>query len=465
MIETEEDKGKKPIKITDIDIKETNEIEAKKPIKIEDIEQPKNETSKFNNKKKNNKWLLLIVLAIFIIAVFFFFKTENIEEVKDSVVMIKVYDKDNNEISTGSGFCVYEANYIATNFHVIEGAYKIKIVTDSNQQYSIKDILIFNKDQDLAILSGDFELNPLKIGNADNLKAGEDITAIGSPKGQLNTVSTGIISNADSDYDIRITAPISPGSSGGVLLNKRNKVIGVTYATYDSEDSQNINYAISINYLKNLYEVWKNKEYSTITSSNFSRYIGSLSDFTTLKYLTHNEYSIDSVQTLYKLTNSRAKFEYLLNKEDNSWYTIYNSMSDTNKELAVILFEECSRTYTSKLFNIKAEVGNWDVTEFFLNLKILKNYQYAIITMDMLDYTTKTSKFERVGDYKLEAAQKALILYLMCDYNWSDIHNDNKKDIVEYLDEKFSVEQLGPILEVLGYKVIYKSDGTLNIRW
>ena len=54
------------------------------------------------------------------------------------------------------------------------------------------------------------------------------------------------------EYQIRITAPISPGSSGGVLLDSKNKVVGITYATYNSDTAQNLNFAINVKYLNNL---------------------------------------------------------------------------------------------------------------------------------------------------------------------------------------------------------------------
>lgn len=204
----ENNEGKKPIKIVN------NVEEAKKPVKIIKEEKTlENKNSGFQKEtKKSKKFYLILGLVACAIIAFIIINNipKDIETVKDSVVMIRVYDKQNNEISTGSGFCAYKSNYIITNYHVIEGAYKIKIVDDEGKQYNISKIEIFNKNDDLAILKGEFELTPLKIGSVSNLKAGENITAIGSPKGQLNTVSKGIVSNADNDYEIRITAPISP---------------------------------------------------------------------------------------------------------------------------------------------------------------------------------------------------------------------------------------------------------------
>lgn len=206
----EENEGKKPIKIM--------EDAGKKPVKIDNNEtiekQQENKNSGFvkSSKKISKKLLAAIIAGIIAICIFLLINAipTDIETIKDSVVMLRIYDKEGHELGTGSGFCAYKSNYIVTNFHVIEGAYKIEIVTDDNKTYKADKIEIFNKNEDLAIISGNFELSPLKIGNSISLKAGQKITAIGSPMGQLNTVSTGIVSNADNDYQIRITAPISP---------------------------------------------------------------------------------------------------------------------------------------------------------------------------------------------------------------------------------------------------------------
>ena len=83
--------------------------------------------------------------------------------------------------------------------------------------------------------------------------------------GQLNTVSKGIISNADNSYAIRITAPISPGSSGGPIINEKGEVVGVTFASYDSVMSQNINYAITSNMVSNLYKKYRNDDFKVVS--------------------------------------------------------------------------------------------------------------------------------------------------------------------------------------------------------
>lgn len=404
-----------------------------------------------NTRKKNSKnkiILISLLVVVFAILPLIIFVPKNIESTKDSVVMIEVYDKYNNQISTGSGFCAYKSDYIVTNFHVIEGAYKIKIITDENKEFPINDILIFNEEHDLAILSGDFKFKPISIGNAKHLKAGDSVTAIGSPKGELNTVSTGIISNADNDYEIRITAPISPGSSGGVLLNKANKVIGVTYATYNADDSQNLNYAISVNYLSKIYNSLKNDNY-TVLNTNFNYGLGD-------KY-----YSVNSLADWYTLTSIEGKLENTLSDD---WYNTYDNFSNEVKQDIYKRIAELE-TMNFDSTNIAKSINNWSVPEFFVNLKVLNIYQYSIVTTDISLRDNKDEIFNVVEEYPLDAAEKSLILYLIGNYDWSEIHKDNKEDIFDYFDTKYETDDFGAILEMLGYTVEYENEGTLTAYW
>lgn len=97
----------------------------------------------------------------------------------------------------------------------------------------------------------------LKAGNSKGLKKGEDVVAIGSPLGQKNTVSTGVLSgrwyNDVSGVDeLQFTAPISQGSSGGALFNNGGEVVGITSATLSN--GQNLNLAIPIEEVIALYK-------------------------------------------------------------------------------------------------------------------------------------------------------------------------------------------------------------------
>lgn len=223
---------------------------------------------------KNKKITLIVsgVILLLIISLLLWQKLfiSKIEDVKNSVVMLEVYNSRDELIATGSGFCAYKENYIVMNFHVIEGAYSVKVITDDKNYIDAEGVLFFSKEEDLAVITMDGKLKPLKIGNADNLKVKSNVTAIGSPMGELNTISEGIISNIDEKDLIRISVPISHGSSGGVLLNSRNEVIGITSAGYD--EAQNLNFAINVNVLNKLFKENKNNKPKDFTQ--IYNYIG-----------------------------------------------------------------------------------------------------------------------------------------------------------------------------------------------
>ena len=161
-------------------------------------------------------------------------------------------------LGIGSGFFV-EHNLIATNFHVIEGATQgIAKLVGENRQYTIEGITAADKQNDLAILKVTaFGDQPLPLGESDNAKIGTTVYVAGNPPGLEGTFSDGIISrlSGDDEKRLQMTAPISPGSSGGPVLNSRGEVIGVSFAGHRALDAQNLNFAIPSNYLKKLIEL------------------------------------------------------------------------------------------------------------------------------------------------------------------------------------------------------------------
>lgn len=158
------------------------------------------------------------------------------------------------DLGHGSGFVVGEG-LVATNYHVIEGASRIRIKTKRGTLAKEVEIAEAAPDADLALLS--FEstkpLKAVKLGNSKKVREGDRVVAIGSPLGLDHTMSDGIVSAVrihDSREWIQISVPISPGSSGGPLFDTRGKVVGVTTACF--VEGQNLNLAIPVNDLKAL---------------------------------------------------------------------------------------------------------------------------------------------------------------------------------------------------------------------
>ncbi len=182
---------------------------------------------------------------------------KNIEQAKDSVVRVET------DIGTGSGFSAVYNNWIITNYHVVDGAKSIYVVNNDNVKKEIKAIALLDPDLDIAILRTNETYTPLPLGDGKSVKEGDDVTVIGSPKGLLNTVSVGKISNENIEDHIMHSAPVSPGSSGGVLLNDKHEVIGVINATAADEFAQNLNFAINVEDLKEIVEQYKSGESRT----------------------------------------------------------------------------------------------------------------------------------------------------------------------------------------------------------
>ncbi|HEX7358848.1 MAG TPA: trypsin-like peptidase domain-containing protein, partial [Bryobacteraceae bacterium] len=139
--------------------------------------------------------------------------------VRPSVVVITTQDQGGNPLEQGSGFIVASDGLIATNVHVVDGAYSATVELENGDVYDSVWVVAFDRRRDLALIRiKALNLHPVRLGDSDNLKVGEHITAIGNPSGLTDTVSDGILSaqrQVDGITLLQVTAPISPGSSGG----------------------------------------------------------------------------------------------------------------------------------------------------------------------------------------------------------------------------------------------------------
>jgi len=173
-----------------------------------------------------------------------------------STVLLVMEDANGQPLSLGSGFFVRD-DEIASNLHVVEGAARgyAKLV-GQKAKYDIEGITAIDSERDLVVIKiSGVHAPTLNLGSSDTIQVGESIYAVGNPQGLEGTFSQGIISSVreiGTDKLLQITAPISPGSSGGPVLNSKGEVIGVSVATF--RGGQNLNFAIPSNYLKALLE-------------------------------------------------------------------------------------------------------------------------------------------------------------------------------------------------------------------
>ena len=171
--------------------------------------------------------------------------------VSPSVVYIEVSNSYGIPIASGSGFVIDSTGKIAANYQLIKGAHSAKVKTHDGKIYDVSKVYAYDPTQDMALLKIEATaLHPVSLGDSDKLATGDKIYTIGNPWGSNETMSDGLISTKSRVVDgatyIQISAPISTGSSGGVLLNEQAQVIGIT--TAGISDGQN--YAVPINLLK-----------------------------------------------------------------------------------------------------------------------------------------------------------------------------------------------------------------------
>ena len=151
------------------------------------------------------------------------------------------------DTSAGTGFVVGDGSYIVTNHHVISGANTINVLTYDDKVLPAQ-IIGSDSVADIALLKINEKLSPFEFASSDEVTVGEKIIAIGNPLGLSFSVSEGIVSavnragpNQLEDY-IQTDTPLNPGNSGGPLINKFGKVIGV--ANFKVGDAEALGFAL-----------------------------------------------------------------------------------------------------------------------------------------------------------------------------------------------------------------------------
>ncbi|MEM3074404.1 MAG: trypsin-like peptidase domain-containing protein [Candidatus Pacearchaeota archaeon] len=181
-----------------------------------------------------------------------------IENVIPSVVSI------GTDISQGSGFIITSDGYIVTNAHVLEGGRYVRVLLYQNNRWIPAEFIGYDENFDIAILkiSGE-NYDSLRFDDSSNIKVGEKAIALGNPLGLSFSVTEGIISalhregpNKVPAY-LQIDVPLNPGNSGGPLINKKGKVIGIN--NFKIRNSENLGFALESNYvvevINNIFEL------------------------------------------------------------------------------------------------------------------------------------------------------------------------------------------------------------------
>ncbi len=171
-----------------------------------------------------------------------------IKRVMPAVVTIIGYNEEGKFSSSGSGFFINSQGHLITNYHVIRRMTHAKVKNHEGKIYPMVTVLAVDKKGDLAMCRVDAPgvSFPFLTVTPKIPEVGERVLAIGSPFLLELTVSDGMVSAIRPDTHagpaIQMTAPISPGSSGGPVINLKGDVVGVS--TFYREGGQNLNFAI-----------------------------------------------------------------------------------------------------------------------------------------------------------------------------------------------------------------------------
>ncbi|MEK6909119.1 MAG: trypsin-like peptidase domain-containing protein [Nanoarchaeota archaeon] len=157
------------------------------------------------------------------------------------------------DISAGTGFAVSDGSYILTNNHVIEGSAVIQVQTYSDEVY-VAEIVGTDVLADLAVLRISGSINSFELADSDSVSIGQKAIAIGNPLGLSFTVTEGIVSALDREGPnglqsyIQTDVTLNPGNSGGPLVDKDGRVIGM--ANFKVGEAEGLGFALESNMLR-----------------------------------------------------------------------------------------------------------------------------------------------------------------------------------------------------------------------
>lgn len=187
--------------------------------------------------------------------------------VSNNTTIPKSKSGSDNEIGSGVVYKkVGDSIYILTNAHVVGDKDKQKVTYNNNKSVEGK---VVGKDKwsDIAVVKAklsDESMKPITLGDSNNLVLGQSILVVGNPLGVdfKGSVSKGIISgldrhvpvdiDKDNSYDVlmkafQVDAPVNPGNSGGAVVDKDGRLIGIISLKIDMENVEGMAFAIPIN--------------------------------------------------------------------------------------------------------------------------------------------------------------------------------------------------------------------------
>jgi hypothetical protein len=169
-----------------------------------------------------------------------------------ALLLIRAIGPGGDTLGLGTGFLVSADGRFVTNYHVIQEAARLSVKLLDGAEYRDVSMVAADPASDLALMQipGASGLPALRMGSDTQMEVGDRVFVMGNPLGMSGTFTDGMVSGKrplEGVAMLQISAPISPGSSGGPVMNERGEVIGV--ATMMVMGGQNLNMAVPVRYL------------------------------------------------------------------------------------------------------------------------------------------------------------------------------------------------------------------------
>jgi len=173
-----------------------------------------------------------------------------------------------NQTATGTGFFITDDGYLISNFHVVKGATKVRLLTG----VGLIDATVVQTDaaNDLALLKATGRFAPLPIAASRTVKLGGSVATVGFPSTGLQGFSpklakgeiASLAGASDDPRYFQISVPVQPGNSGGALVDARGNVVGIVSAKLSAKAAldatgalpENVNYAVKSSFLLGFLE-------------------------------------------------------------------------------------------------------------------------------------------------------------------------------------------------------------------
>lgn len=159
------------------------------------------------------------------------------------------YGQVSETASSGTGFIISADGYVLTNYHVVEGATTLTVMTFDGKEHPA-ELIGYDATNELALMKIEGENLPyVAIGSSDAMVVGDQVVAIGNPLGELtSTLTVGYISAKDRIVNtdgvainmLQTDAAINSGNSGGPLFNMKGEVIGITTAKFSGTSNSGV---------------------------------------------------------------------------------------------------------------------------------------------------------------------------------------------------------------------------------